>query len=480
MASLDFRIEPLLAGLADDPRMPKGAEEDIRRVISESPLLSKVIANAAKDGQIGRIAISNDHNSAGHFEDGKNGRSGTIYISEKLFDESRETRRLDRLTEVLGHEAMHGALTDVRTRAQAKLRLDVNNAMVTAYEAGESVADLTGPVRAYLQTSRRDEASAELFALRALNDRIAHGQSGASATDLESELLQRSMSRCVDRDSPTPRFAEGITYEALTRRPYSEGAGALTDAVEQCFYDGKATLGREKDSDYLNYYGTHAINVVARDYAAFPPGQVPPRPRIDLESLGLDAGQLQRNGVDLGKLSSLTVLDKSSGRFDYMDFTSADRHEVSPRLASPSAPSLTPDDPRHPDHAMLEQIRGKVAELDKANGRTFDQASECLSASLLAAAKEGKLERVDHVLLSRAVESESLPAAYRVFAVEGDPMNPAHHRASVLTEEAVARPVQESFGQVEAINQRHSQEQAMEQQRTQEQQQHQKSAQHSL
>lgn len=47
MASLNFRIEPLLTGLADDPRMPKGAEEDIRKVISESPLLSRVIANAS-------------------------------------------------------------------------------------------------------------------------------------------------------------------------------------------------------------------------------------------------------------------------------------------------------------------------------------------------------------------------------------------------------------------------------------------------
>lgn len=123
----------------------------------------------------------------------------------------------------------------------------------------------------------------------------------------------------------------------------------------------------------------------------------------------------------------------------------------------------------HADRVLLKQIRDKVGELDKANGRTFDETSERMSYSLLAIAKNAGMTRADHVLLS--IRTENLPAAHNLFVVQGDLSNPASLRTHLPTAEAAQRPIQENLNQVESINHRQAlEQQSMEQQRAQEQQ----------
>ena len=122
---------------------------------------------------------------------------------------------------------------------------------------------------------------------------------------------------------------------------------------------------------------------------------------------------------------------------------------------------------------MHQQIRGKVEQLDATSGRTFDATSERMTASLLTLAKDNGLTRVDHVLLSD--KTRELTAAQNVFVVQGGPQDPAKLRTHMPTAEAAQRPVQESFTQLETVNQRLAQErvqeQVLDQQRSQEQQQ---------
>lgn len=477
MTSVDPRIEPLLSHLADDPRLPKNAEQDIRSALAESPYLSRLIANAADTKQIGRIAVSHGQHSGGHFEDGADGAPGVLYVSESVFkDWPVKGERLDLLTEVMGHEAMHGVLSKTRTEALDAFGERVRNAMNDAYANRETTVNLTEPVRQYLDRGREDEALAEVSGLRALNSRIGHMQPALSHDEQEAALLARSKSRCVDRSSPDVQFEKGLTYEALTRYPHSRGE-SVTRAVEQCFYDGKATLGQHDDSDYRNYYGTHPISHIAKNYAWYAEGRRPPDVRIDLHSLGLEPKQLERNGLDLGDAKTFPVVDLGSDGFGYVQLknTGHQRDSAPSNALSPEV-LFTPANPNHPDHRMLEDIRGKVRELDQANGRTFDEVSERTSASLLALAKDNGITRVDHVLLSE--KTKDLPAAQNIIVVQGDPKDPAKLRAHMPTAEAAQRPMQESFNQVEAINQRQVQEQSVEQQRTQEQQQ--RPLQHSL
>lgn len=130
----------------------------------------------------------------------------------------------------------------------------------------------------------------------------------------------------------------------------------------------------------------------------------------------------------------------------------------SPEPAAPvpdqaSAPNLAlqdPSQPGHPDHALYQQIRGGVVALDAKHGRSFDEVSERMTASLLVLAKDNDLERVDHVLVSNATREH--PAGHTLFVVQGEPSNPAHQRAAMPTEMAAQTPVEDSLQQFDAVS----------------------------
>lgn len=130
----------------------------------------------------------------------------------------------------------------------------------------------------------------------------------------------------------------------------------------------------------------------------------------------------------------------------------------SPEPAAPapdeaSAPNQAlqdPTQPGHPDHALYQQIREGVEALDAKHGRSFDEVSERMTASLLVLAKDNDLERVDHVLVSNATHEHS--AGHTLFVVQGEPSNPAHQRAAIPTEMAAQTPVEESLQQFDSVS----------------------------
>lgn len=122
----------------------------------------------------------------------------------------------------------------------------------------------------------------------------------------------------------------------------------------------------------------------------------------------------------------------------------------------------TPVDADHQDFGLHQQITGKVAELDLKRGRIFDASSERMAASLLTLAKDNGLTQVDHVVLS--ARTDHLAAAQNVYVVQGSLDDPAMLRAHMPTLQATQTPVEQSFSQLEQVNQRLAQQQA--QQRT--------------
>ncbi|MCE4373883.1 XVIPCD domain-containing protein [Xanthomonas hortorum] len=101
------------------------------------------------------------------------------------------------------------------------------------------------------------------------------------------------------------------------------------------------------------------------------------------------------------------------------------------------------------DREMLSTIREQVAGIDQQHGRTYDATSEKISVSLLATAKEGGLNRVDHVVLGNTPDDG---AGQRLFVVQGELDNPAHLKASMKAEEAARTPVEQSFAKIEQIS----------------------------
>lgn len=126
-------------------------------------------------------------------------------------------------------------------------------------------------------------------------------------------------------------------------------------------------------------------------------------------------------------------------------------HTPAPDEASaPNRALQDPTQPGHPDHALYQQIREGVEALDAKHGRSFDEVSERMTASLLVLAKDNDLERVDHVLVSNATSEH--PAGHTLFVVQGEPSNPAHQRAAMPTELAAQTSVEESLQQFDSVS----------------------------
>ncbi|MCM2525952.1 hypothetical protein NDN64_15450 [Stenotrophomonas maltophilia] len=118
--------------------------------------------------------------------------------------------------------------------------------------------------------------------------------------------------------------------------------------------------------------------------------------------------------------------------------------------SGPNRALQDPTQPGHPDHALYQQIRDGVEALDAKHGRSFDEVSERMTASLLVLAKDNDLDRVDHVLVSNATREH--PAGHTLFVVQGEPSNPAHQRAAMPTELAAQTSVEESLQQFDSVS----------------------------
>ncbi|HEY4093537.1 MAG TPA: XVIPCD domain-containing protein [Luteibacter sp.] len=126
-------------------------------------------------------------------------------------------------------------------------------------------------------------------------------------------------------------------------------------------------------------------------------------------------------------------------------------------------PQVALDHPQHPDNALFKKVLEGVHQVDAKQGRTPDQLSDNLAASLTVAARKEGLDKVNHVLLD--------DPGVRTYAVQGELNSPLKQLASVDTAQAVATPVAQSSAQWQqaAETRQAQQNEALAQQNTQQQ-----------
>ncbi|WP_266158618.1 peptidoglycan-binding domain-containing protein [Dyella silvatica] len=100
-----------------------------------------------------------------------------------------------------------------------------------------------------------------------------------------------------------------------------------------------------------------------------------------------------------------------------------------------TTPSLL-DDPAHAGHAMFQQARSGVHQLDAEQGRVPDKLSDNIAGALTAAAKAGGLKRIDAVALSED--------GTRVWAAQHVIPGALNATASVAAAQAVNTPIEKS------------------------------------
>jgi hypothetical protein len=111
--------------------------------------------------------------------------------------------------------------------------------------------------------------------------------------------------------------------------------------------------------------------------------------------------------------------------------------EREPSVA-PTRLAAAMDQPGSPDHTLYLGGRSAVERMEAGLDRGYDANSEKLAQAATVLARQHGLERIDHVVLS-IDNGRGVRAGENLFVIQGRPEDPAHSRAVMKTDEALAR-----------------------------------------
>ncbi|MEN5273636.1 XVIPCD domain-containing protein [Stenotrophomonas lactitubi] len=469
MPTLSADTERLLAEFAGKSDVTADQVDNLRKAIANSPALATQVDLAITAGHLQRFELlPADSNVGGEYVSGAKAiRLPASSLSTLAAPDKHDAAEL---TFVLGHEIQHGLNDAATERAYEQFESDIAD-----IAARDSTHDYTQAIGTLLAANRRDEASANIEGWNALVGMVKTANPDATLEDVYNASTRANE---FVRVQPGPPMTYAAHPDLTLNADLSMTATAANiEGMGKHYYDEGVSsgLGPNGNSDYQNFYAASAISRACEEEAKNPAPDGISRMSVNMAQLGLQESLLEQNGLSLGKgtpprqpyfdtstsPSTLHYFDHTEGTYAHVPITAqttaAPSNEAQVALAGGN------------DRALHDQIRGKVAELDAANGRSFDASSERLSASLLVLARENGLDRVDHVVLSR--QAGDVAAAQNVFVVKGALDDPASLRASAATAEAAQRPVQESLDSLAIVNQRQADHTSQEQTRQQVQEQ---------
>ncbi|CAE6689134.1 hypothetical protein CFBP6600_01320 [Xanthomonas arboricola pv. corylina] len=263
---------------------------------------------------------------------------------------------------------------------------------------------------------------------------------------------------------------------------------------------GAIHVHMEVDSRYYQHYenyvgdlvsGRLSIDAARRDHG------IEPRPFVDDGTIrigessemvrqvqqtlnaegfrGADNQPLQEDGVyRLSMQAAVINYQQAHGLSQTGDVDPATLQQIAPLTFPPevnkddynTAPTyqniqgaVQSQDPLH------RQAEDAVRRLEQGLGRDYDDNSARLAASSAYLARDNGLSRIDHIVLS--TETSSVRQGENVFVVQGALDNPAHLIAHMKTSDAIARPVEQSLSQLQALGETQQQQQQAQQQEQQ-------------
>ncbi len=228
-------------------------------------------------------------------------------------------------------------------------------------------------------------------------------------------------------------------------------------------------IGFHGDSDYPNYYGAGAVSrAIAFDRAyAHPVSGVAPQMQLDMQRLRFKEELLEHNGITLPPGTTATpqiYWDTSTNppTRGLLQHTQGTHQHISPIPdIDPRQPVHSPPErAEHPNNELLEKIRSGVRGLDQQAGKSWDESSDRLSASLLLMATEKGFTARDDLKFAFNTPTEKLAGGeiLHMWREGHHSPDPAAHRAHMTTQEALAVPADQRLAQMEVMQQTKAQE----------------------
>lgn len=469
-----LRLQDMSLRFAQVPSVTTDMVENLQRTINESPALVERFKEAVRsESTSSRHLMSFDLHTQGVAGGSYNPNTRSMNLVPSSL--AGGTFDQHNMSFVLGHEMEHG-FNRVRSQ-QARATFD-GQARQIASDVNP-INDYTAPSLALLQANRRDEAEAHIAGWNAMlsHEKQRSGNPNAGLQEMWNNANRGRVADFLELDAGNHPVAKaGLAFSADGTLPSTQ---ANVAAMGRHYFDqppagtpgmpaqDTMSLGPHGHSDYANNYGA---GIVARAIwfertVAVPKHGGASRMHLNLHQLGVNEKLMEENGIYIvpNSTASQAYFDTSThpptaGRFDHT-FDGPNKHQHlpvdAPGQAAKQAPGFPHDvsassqtpAPAAPntmdEHPILLQSQAAVDRLDRSLGRTPDEASARMSASLARLACESGLTRIDHVVLSR--RTDTAPEGENVFVVQGRLDDPAHLTAHMKTTTATQTPVQESL-----------------------------------
>jgi len=490
--SIEFGHKTYLDAANSPHSVTQGMVDNLQSTINQSPVLAEQIKKAATtiDGgdRYRRTHLEHFDLIAPGFAAGGtyNGDDKTMRLpphdlQTKTTANPQGHFDADDMTFVLGHEIQHGF--NHRDKQQA-FRTFYTDSVAIAKSA-QAIHDYTVPVSNYIQAGRVDEAKAEIGGWNALLSRQKQIQPLAQELDLMLRTLSDRVKDFVDQDPAVTnlkaRPLPGLAFNQDGTLSMSPGNIAAMgqhyfnkpDHAHAQSWQRSLGIGEKGTSDYPNYYGAFAVEMVAgveRRYANQVNG-VMPQMTINMASARISEELLEKEGINLGiNKTPQPYYDSSQTPAALHHFDHTQDRSVSPTQdhqyvpVAPSAPSQrrSPEDPDHPENALLEKMRAGVRDLDRQVDKPWDEQSERLSASALAMAVEKEFRPGDDLWIGLNQKTERYAAGELLLVqrVGGNvSADTFQNRAHMPTVEALSQPAEQRYQQVEVMRQTQIEEQ---------------------
>lgn len=390
----------------------------LRQMLDNTPELKARVEQAIEQKQLSGFG-AHPRDGAGAYRPG----TGEILLPMDVLrtarmdaprDDSANTARI-----ILGHEIGH---------AINKAAIDTSDAAfkdkIDAIAKSPSPHDYTAALKAHGAEERTRESKDEIAGINTLADYVKHNNPKATLKDLYNASTE--MANYIDKDGEgakaTYKAKDGLTFGNDLK--IDANAPKNVEAMGKLFYDARG---------YPQNYGARDLAMVAEAEDAAQlrdPKRAQPEVRADLKALGIDQSKVPPEWIPSG-------------------FRDGPAPAAEPR-ATPPAPRA--GEPAGADRALSDKVRSGVAQAEQAIGKGWDDNSERMTASLSLLARQSGFSERDQLSVgfnrpTGAHQGGELAFVYREGATASP--DPYANRAHMSTSEAIARPAQETYQQLQ-------------------------------
>lgn len=335
------KLEKLLQEFQDSAKTSTtDPGKNLREWLDKSPDLKKRMEDAADKGNLVKIEPLGPGANAG-------GSYSAVTKTMKLpVDKLNMPSQQAEIIFVLGHEIEHAGYGAKRTAAIATFVKDVEDLAKT----NTPKHDHTVAVEKVVQFYRENEANANIGGFNAIVSKLTKDKGAAPELKDIYQAQPGRMQDFIDKTGVSPNFTyalkPGLTVEADKTMPQNKGN---LDAMGKYYFDGSsASLGKNGNQTYPNYYGDWAMGAVeTREKAAHAtrkiadPTAVAPEIELNITKLGLSKAVLTNTLI-------------------YTDVNPLKREREEPKPATPTpvTPNATPSGGQE-DSSKRQRTGGK-------------------------------------------------------------------------------------------------------------------------